>query len=112
MALVCAFVFFTTRPSTQMAVVAPAGILLLALELQHHHKPYAPLAPPGQRACVRSVDDRLKADDAPPQPRGHRAVSDRRVMAVHETIMMSFRTPTQCTHPADRHDRSCSAAGP
>lgn len=39
LALVTSFVFFSSRPQTQRAMVA--FVLLVALELQHRHKPYA-----------------------------------------------------------------------
>lgn len=59
LALVCAFVFFSSLPQTQIAVVAI--VLLVALELHHRHLPYVDRATQQQRQrasiTLRSGDE-------------------------------------------------------
>ncbi|MFN3502087.1 MAG: hypothetical protein ACK4ZJ_07495 [Allorhizobium sp.] len=54
LALVCGFVFFSSRPQTQIALVALA--LLVALELQHRHRPYAKKSVVQRRQAERKSD--------------------------------------------------------
>ncbi|MFN3504103.1 MAG: hypothetical protein ACK4ZJ_17785, partial [Allorhizobium sp.] len=59
LALVCTFVFLTSRPQTQLALVAL--VLLVALELQHLHRPYATSDTAKRRQRTRDMAQQLDA---------------------------------------------------